>query len=305
MRLPFLVLFLCPALCFAQGRSANKFYIADSLFNAQQWKAATLAYQTGLKLENNGRAWYRLGAAFDRDGQYPAAIEAYRKGLAAPPSLVPPMFIKAALAKAYAHNRDSAMAFTVLTDMLTSGYGNFPDLDSAEAFGWLRAAPRFASLRRKAYSNAYPCLENPHNSELDFWLGDWNVYQTGSNYQVGTQHIEKVSGGCAVMENWTASAAPNEGKSMNFISPKTGKWEQVWMGSGGGYLNYYNGEYKDGAMHYEGDGTGKAGSRLLFHLTYYNEGTDKLRQVLEQSADSGKSWTAIYDFSYRRKEVLK
>lgn len=292
---------LCTSLrCFSQG---FPFQEADSLHNAGKWKEAATAYDAGLKQHpQDGRAWYRLGASYQLAGLYPQAVEAYKKSLQLPPSAIPLSFIRGALVKSYALNRDSTNALNLLQQMVANGYGDFPDLDSAAGYRWMQSNPRFVQLRAKAFSNAYPCLNNPRNRAFDFWIGDWDVYQTGTDHLVGRQHIERASGGCAVLENWTAVGTPGEGKSLNFISPKTGKWEQVWMGSGGASLNYYNGEYRDGAMRYEGDGVNKAGKKLLFHLTFFNLGTDAVRQLLEQSADEGKTWTALYDFRYKRKK---
>ncbi|HEX2605993.1 MAG TPA: hypothetical protein VHK91_01395 [Flavisolibacter sp.] len=244
---------------------------------------------------------FQSGDSLFKAGNYEKAIWAYRKSLEENTGRVPPVFIKASLAKAYALNKDSTSALDLLTDMVYKGpYGNFPDLDTAKAFVWLKANPRFVAIRTKAYNNAFPCIGDPKNQEFDFWVGEWNVYQTGTDYQVGHQKIEKASGGCMVLENWTATGVPNEGKSMNFISPDTRKWEQVWMGSGGIYLHYYNGSYSDQAMRFEGAGNDKAGKPLLFHLTYFNLSPATLRQLLEQSADGGKTWTTVYDFSYKR-----
>lgn len=297
----FAFLYFLSATSFSQSTTVI-FHKADSLFAAGLWKDAALTYQAGLKTDvSNGRGWYRLGASYQRGAQYSPAIEAYKKSLAMPSSFIPPVFIKTDLAKAYALNHDSAKTLNLLEDMVTNnGYGNFVDLDTAAAYRWLKGNTRFANVISKATSNAYPCQTNPQNHEFDFWVGDWNVFQTGMDYQVGKQKIEKVSGGCIVLENWTATSVPGEGKSMNFISPKTGKWEQVWMGSGGVYLNYYNGEYKDGAMCYEGDGVDKAGKKLLFHLIYFNLSKESLRQLLERSDDEGKTWTSVYDFTYKR-----
>lgn len=252
-------------LSFSQS-SSSVFHKADSLYNARRWKEAAQAYQTGLKSETkDGRAWYRLAASYQLAAQYPLAVEAYQKSLLFSISAIPPAFIKADLAKAYAQNNDSAKALDVLNDIVVNnGYGNFVDLDTASAYRWMKSNARFSNVLSKATSNAYPCRNNPQNREFDFWIGEWTVFQTGTDYPVGKQKIEKASGGCMVLENWTATNAPGEGKSMNFISPKTNKWEQVWMGSGGVYLNYYNGEYKNGAMHYDGDGVDKEGKKIFF-----------------------------------------
>jgi len=276
---------------------------ADSLFDAANWKASSVAYQVAVKSDQtNGRAWYRLGTTFQNQGLYKSAIEAYRKSIDLKPPMIPIPYIQACLAKAFSQNKDSTGSLALLDDMVTAGYINFPDLDSASEYGWLRTSPRFREIVMKATSNAYPCLDNPHNREFDFWIGKWNVFQTGAGFQVGREIVERSMEGCLIIENWFASGTPNEGKSMNFVSTKTNKWEQVWMSTTGVYLHYYNGEYRDGAMRYEGDGTDKAGNKLLFRFTFFNKGPNEVRQLLEQSADLGMTWSTLYDFAYKREK---
>ncbi|MEO6668855.1 MAG: tetratricopeptide repeat protein [Ferruginibacter sp.] len=285
--------------------NASMIYLhkADSLFDAGNWKAAAGAYESGLKIDvSNGRVWYRLAEAYKAQGLLKEAIESYKKSLDLKTGVIPTGFIKASLAKAYSQNKDSTNVFRLLTEMVSNGYGNFPDLISSTEYGWLQSNEKFILIASKAKANAFPCMNNPQNREFDFWVGKWNVYQTGTNYQVGTSTIENTSGGCLILENWTAVGNPDEGKSMNFLNPKTAKWEQHYMGIAGASQNYYNGEYKDGAMRFEGDGVDKAGNKLLFRLSYFNEGFNQVRQLLEQSADIGKTWITLYDFTYKKRK---
>src|SRR6185369_3711093 len=102
---------------------------------------------------------------------------------------------------------------------------------------------------------AFPCLKNAQAREFDFWLGDWDVYNRGTTSLVGKSKIENASGGCMVLENWTAVGSQmHNGKSMNFVDPESGKWIQVWVGSSGinsqNMTRFYDGEYKDGAMRF-------------------------------------------------------
>jgi len=283
------------------NESKKLFHNADSLFNAGNWKAATSAFDSGLKTDaSNGRIWYRLAETYKSQGLYKEAIESYKKSIDLKTGGIPLGFIKASLAKAYSQNKDSSNVFQLLSEMVSNGYGNFPDLISSTEYGWLKSNARFVSIVSRAKSNAFPCMNNPHNREFDFWVGQWNVYQTGTDYQVGMSSIENTSGGCLILENWTAVGNPDEGKSMNFLNPKTAKWEQHYMGIAGASQNYYNGEYKEGAMRFEGDGVDKAGNKLLFRLTYFNERPNQVKQLLEQSADSGKTWITLYDFTYKK-----
>ena len=36
-------------------------------------------------------------------------------------------------------------------------------------------------------------------------------------------------------------------------------------------------------------------------MTFFNQGKDQVRQLGEQSADEGKTWTTAYDLTYTRR----
>jgi hypothetical protein len=61
-----------------------------------------------------------------------------------------------------------------------------------------------------------------------------------------------------------------------------------------------DGEYKDGALKYEGI-IYSPGQKVLVHMTFFNLGTDKVRQWAETSTDEGKTWTTVWDGLYVRK----
>lgn len=151
---------------------------------------------------------------------------------------------------------------------------------------------------------AFPCLTNAQARQFDFWLGDWDVYNRGTTTLVGKSKIENASGGCMVLENWTAIGGPmHNGKSMNFVDPESNKWIQVWVGSSGinnqNITRFYDGEYKDGAMRFVFDRVTK-GQKIIGRFIFFNEGPNQVRQFNEQSADGGKTWTTSYDFTYKR-----
>ena len=46
-----------------------------------------------------------------------------------------------------------------------------------------------------------PCGSAEHR-QFDFWVGEWDVFATGTSKQVATSRIEKLHGGCTIRENW-------------------------------------------------------------------------------------------------------
>jgi hypothetical protein len=174
-------------------------------------------------------------------------------------------------------------------------------LDTLREFAALQNDPKFKELRNKVYNSLYPCLNDPHSREFDFWIGEWGVYVTGTKNYAGHSLIQMISGGCAILENWDS---PNSsGKSINFIDPVTNKWKQSWAGSyANGVQEFVNGEYKDSAMHFQYETKDAQGKKIIGRFIFYNQGPNQVRQFNETSADNGKTWTTNYDFTYIRKK---
>src|ERR1700741_5316479 len=57
------------------------------------------------------------------------------------------------------------------------------------------------------------CVNDPERHRFDFWIGEWDV-TTPDGKPAGSSVIESVSGGCALLENWT-SRSGGRGKSLN------------------------------------------------------------------------------------------
>jgi hypothetical protein len=159
-----------------------------------------------------------------------------------------------------------------------------------------------AGQSQSAAPPAPPCETSPEHKQFDFWVGSWNVEDAKGN-AVGKNVIERLERGCVLMENWTGLRG-GTGKSINFYDATTHRWRQTWVSSAGN-VNEYQGEFKDGAMRFEGrlsgrgnNGGNKAGA--LLRLTFFPLGPDKVRQFSESSTDGGKTWQVNYDFIYKR-----
>ena len=85
--------------------------------------------------------------------------------------------------------------------------------------------------------------------QFDFWVGDWDVFDTDGN-QLGTNSITLEESGCLMVENWT-DIQGNTGQSYNFVDHGTGKWRQVWV-SPGVVIDYDGGLDENGAIDLQG-----------------------------------------------------
>jgi len=279
---------------------------ADSLFMASDYSSARRAYETLIgtdEFKNSAMEWNRLAICCQALADFKKAVEYYNKSLQLNPSSPLDQQILYRLSKTYMSTRDENNAMNNLQKAVEKGYSNFVDMDTASEFLSLHSKGEFKLIVIKAKNNAFPCMNDPHNREFDFWVGEWNAYITGTNILVGHSVIEKASGDCMILENWTSVRMPFNGKSMNFINPETKKWEQVWVGSNGGgnqVGKFINGEYKDSVMRFEFQTTDAQNNKLIGRFSFFNQGPRQVRQLNETSSDGGKTWTIVYDFTYKR-----
>ena len=207
------------------------------------------------------------------------------------------------LAGSYAEKKDFENALLYVRKLADSGYSNFVYFDTAAHFKSLRSNSTFNELVQKIKINAFPCMADAHSREFDFWVGEWNAYITGTENLAGHSIIKKASGDCMILENWTSARLPYNGKSVNFVDPVTKKWEQVWIGSEGRGINvgrFVNGEYRDNVMKFDFETTDAQGNKLKGRFSFFNQGPNQVRQLNETSADQGKTWVTVYDFTYKR-----
>jgi len=143
----------------------------------------------------------------------------------------------------------------------------------------------------------HPCETNPAWQQLDFWVGDWDVYM--GETQVGTNRIEKILHGCALLENW-ADARGREGKSLFYYNSVTREWKQVWVTESGTMKEKtLVADYDGGGVRFQGNLPQQDGSVVLDRTTLTPLEDGSVRQLIEQSRDAGQTWTVGFDALYR------
>jgi hypothetical protein len=148
-----------------------------------------------------------------------------------------------------------------------------------------------------------PCDQNPTYHKLDFWIGEWDVFDFKSGQKDGGNRIERVLKGCAIIENWTEAMDGSEGKSLFYVQRATGQWKQVWVEESGGMKekslqDSYTGE----GVRFQGEILHKNGGSHLDRTTLVPLNGGRVRQTIEVSRDAGKTWEVVYDAEYRRRK---
>ena len=144
-----------------------------------------------------------------------------------------------------------------------------------------------------------PNCAAPQYRQLDFWAGDWNVFDTASGARVGTSRIERIMGDCAIRESYDSPEAPSgpySGTSYSGYDRKDGKWHQLYVDVNGSVTWYTGG--LDGADLVM---TAPVRSGAIQRMTYRPHEDGSVEQIGVISADGGKSWAPGYDYTYRRK----
>lgn len=156
----------------------------------------------------------------------------------------------------------------------------------------------FLCLRLPAMAESKPCDESAAYHALDFWVGKWDVYQNTTI--VGTNVIEKVLGGCAIIENWKDSDG-HEGKSFFYFHRDSGLWKQVWVQDDGFCKEkiLQPDTVKDG-VRFQGQMRSQSGVQYLDRTTLTREQDGHVRQLIEISRDQGKTWISTFDAIYVR-----
>lgn len=275
---------------------------ADSLFQLQQWEPAKERYQQYLNdTVTNPITWNRLGYCDYNLGLYHQSIHNYEKALILNPASPVKYVIEIRLARSYGQLKNEKEIIQWLEKAARSGYKDINEINKLKDFDAVRNKAAFKAVYKKIYNNAYPCSADSRQREFDFWIGEWDVFQNGTNQLVGHSLVQKVSGECALLENWEASSGGGTGKSLNYFDVLNNSWEQDWIGSMGGAQRYLNGVYKDSAMRftYEAMNNGK---KVTGNFIFYNLGPGKVRQYQDASEDGGRTVTVSYDFIYIRKK---
>jgi hypothetical protein len=136
---------------------------------------------------------------------------------------------------------------------------------------------------------------DPTAHQFDFWIGNWNVTEHGK--RAGTNHIERILDGCALLENWSG-AQGGDGKSLNFYDRADGLWHQTWVDRSGGALNLA-GKFVDGAMRLEGERPVEGGQPATRHrITWTPLPGGHVRQLWESRAMGHEEWTVQFDGLY-------
>jgi hypothetical protein len=169
----------------------------------------------------------------------------------------------------------------------------------------LAAAPAARAAAAPQEQTAAPArCDQPQHHQLDFWVGDWQVFDTQTNALLALDHVEKQYEGCVVIENLTfltdlyrrpGIAVRLAGIAVNRFDGE--RWLQMWADNQWGAILLRGSPGAAGTMEF----VTVAPSRNRDVKLLYEPHADGSLRILQYVAPAGSGkWTKYGDLSYRR-----
>ena len=267
---------------------------ADSLFKSKEWALAAKEFEkitTNNPNPKTGITFNRLGTSYYYLGEFQKAVLAFRRAveISNHPS------VKYSLACTFNKLGLKDSCFAWLNRAASSGFAQYKQMQADEDLASLLNEAQFESVLHKVKVNALPCLRMQEYRQLDFWIGQWRVYDTKTNQLAGTSEISNGLEGCVILESWQPVAGM-AGKSMSMYNATDKKWRQTYMDEGG-ILSDYDGEWIEDTMHFKL----RSSNDALVKMTFYKKPNGEVQQIGKTSKDNGVTWEMQYDLTYRKK----
>jgi hypothetical protein len=161
----------------------------------------------------------------------------------------------------------------------------------------ISAALVIASCSVAQAQTVAPCSTVAHRA-FDFWVGEWKVANAKGN-EAGHSMVAKELGGCVITERWKSAGSNYEGMSINIFDPKNQTWTQDYVDNTGLHA-VMTGRFEGKNLVYTRSFAGKDGKPTQTRMTFFPLDDDRVRQLVEQSTDNGKTWSTQYDLRYER-----
>ena len=143
-----------------------------------------------------------------------------------------------------------------------------------------------------------PCRATEVSRNLDFWVGDWDVY-VGKDL-AARDTVERILDGCGVTERWNGGAG-DQGMSLFAYDARKDLWTQTWVTSNsaqpGGIKFKVLRAHALGTTTFQGEIEGKSGAVYYDRTILTALPGGRVHQEIQVSRD-GVAWRTGFDAIY-------
>jgi len=147
-------------------------------------------------------------------------------------------------------------------------------------------------------ASAAPCRATEVSRNLDFWVGDWDVY-VGRDL-AGRDTVQRILHGCGVTEQWDGGAG-DQGMSLFAYDARKDLWTQTWVTSNsaqpGGIKVKVLRAHTPGTTTFQGEIEGKSGAVYYDRTILTALPSGRVHQEIQVSHD-GVTWRTGFDAIY-------
>ena len=139
----------------------------------------------------------------------------------------------------------------------------------------------------------------PQSNQFDYWVGDWNVYDTLGNL-VGENSVVKQYENCAIQEKWISTGV-NKGTSYNYFNPTDTTWNQLWLDNQGSIL-ILKGSFSENKMVMRSDLIKRQkGQKYYNQITWVNNSDGTVSQIWEVFGEQNQFLQLAFHGVYKKK----
>lgn len=144
-----------------------------------------------------------------------------------------------------------------------------------------------------------PCTA-PEYRQLDFWLGDWDVFEADGVTPAAHVRVTRTLDGCVLHEAYEDPTGLH-GQSFSIYDSTRKVWHQTWV-TNRGQLLMIEGRLEQGALVMRGRSRSDDGKMVLVRAVWKPD-AQGVRETAERSYDGGKTWKLWFDLLFRLRKV--
>jgi len=159
---------------------------------------------------------------------------------------------------------------------------------------------------RQAWSQQVPACAGPEYTQLDFWVGDWDLtWKDSAGTEVkGMNSITKDLDGCVIHERFNSISDGYLGESVSVYDAEHKQWKQTWVDSKGSYM-LFTGGLNNGMMDLRMERPAGNGTTELSSMIWQNVTPTSMDWVWRKSVDGGKQWQTLWKIHYTKRASVQ